>query len=347
VRSLQVTPARMVEENGSVCFGTFRAPFRNANLLDAPLYPFRVPAFWKNFRLKEWQHFGLTTPSHYLGMVIFDAKFMGVSFFYVYDRITGAHFEHTRQTLGRSFRVARELYDDACLFEGKGYRLHFENKLDRGFHRIEVDIQGDADHPAVEGEITVHEDLNKIEPLVQISPITRFRPFYTHKAAVPASGRVLVDSQEIILDPGSAIALIDEQKTYYPYRSFWKWGTGAGYTSDGRLAAFNLCRNIIADDEDFNENCFGLDGKLSYLTAAHFQFSDVMKPWTMRTTEGELDVYFTPEGERAAKINKVGIIHSDFHQPFGLYSGRFKDDRGTVFPIHDFFGLAEYHRTRY
>jgi len=87
----------MVEKDGSINFGTFRTPFRNANMQDAPLYAFPVPGFWKNFRLKEWQHFGIITPTHYLGMVIFDAKFAGISFFYVYDRLKNTRFEHARQ----------------------------------------------------------------------------------------------------------------------------------------------------------------------------------------------------------------------------------------------------------
>jgi len=347
LRNIQITPARMVEDDASIHFGTYRKPFRNTNILDAPLYSYPVPGFWKNYRLKEWQHFGVITPTHYFGMVIFNAKFTGVSFFYVYDRLNDTRFEHSRQARGKSVYVARQLYDDVCRFDAKGYHLHVENKLDQGFHRILLDIDSDSERPAVKGEITVHENLDTIEPLVQISPITRTRPFYTHKAAVPASGRLVVGSQDIVLEQKTAIALIDEQKTYYPYFSFWKWATAAGYSDDGKLLAFNLCQNMIADDEDFNENCFWMDGKISCLKAAQFQFSDVLKPWTMRTADGKLDLFFVPSGERAQKINTAGIIRSDFHQPFGLYNGRFKDDQSVTYPIKDFFGLAEHHITRY
>ncbi|PKN20256.1 MAG: hypothetical protein CVU71_00205 [Deltaproteobacteria bacterium HGW-Deltaproteobacteria-6] len=348
MRHIQTTPARMVEEDGSINFGTFRMPFRNANLPSAPLYSFPAPGFWKNFRLKEWQHYGIITPTHYFGMVIFDAKFTGVSFFYVYDRLKNTRFEHTRQACKKNaVHTASQLYDDACWFDAKGYRLRFENKLDQGVHRILIDIDRYKNRPAVQGEITVHEDLKVVEPLVQVSPITRTRPFYTHKAAVPASGSMVVDSEEIILNRNSTIALIDDQKTYYPYVSFWKWATAAGFSDEGKLLAFNLCQNMIADDEEFNENCFWMDGRISCLTAARFDFGDVMKPWKIKTTDGKLDLSFVPSGERAEKINTAGIIRSDFHQPFGLYSGSFKDDQGIIHPIKDLFGLTEHHITRY
>lgn len=342
-----MTPARMVEDSGSINFGTYRTPFRNANILDAPLYSFPVPGFWKNFRLKEWQHFGFLTPTHYFGMVIFDAKFTCASFFYAYDRWNNTRLEHARQARANAVHVAGQLYDDTCHFNAKGYHLRVENKLDQGFHRILIDIDGDQDRPAVKGDITIHEDLSAIEPLVQISPITPTRPFYTHKVAAPVSGSIVVGSKEIILERDACIALIDEQKTYYPYFSFWKWATAAGYSGDGKILAFNLCQNMIDDDEDYNENCFWVDGKISCLKAARFEFGDVMKPWKMKTTDGKLDLSFVPLGERADKINIAGIIHSDFHQPFGLYNGSFKDGQGVTHTIKDFFGLVEHHITRY
>jgi hypothetical protein len=168
MRKVAATPEKMVEKDGTIHFGTFRTPFTNANILDAPLYSssHKVPAFWKKFRLKEWQHFGIITPTHYFGMVIFDAKFMGVSFFYAYDRMANKRFEHGAQLPGRSSLVAAQVYDDHCEFKKKGYLVRFENRLNKGFHKIIIDIDGKKDLPAVKGEIKIFEDLGSIEPLV-------------------------------------------------------------------------------------------------------------------------------------------------------------------------------------
>ena len=349
MRKVNTTPEKMVEKDGTINFGTFRTPFRDVNILDAPLYSSssKVPAFWKKFRLKEWQHFGIITPTHYFGMVIFDAKFMGVSFFYAYDRIANKRFEHSAQLPGGAARIAGQVYDDSCEFKKKGYRLYFENRLNDGYHKIIIDIDGKKDRPAVKGEIKILEDLSAIEPLVQVSPVTSFRPFYTHKVAAPAEGKIMLGAKEIVINRKQDIALMDEQKTYYPYSSFWKWSTAAGYNEYGELLAFNLCQNMITDDEDFNENCMWVDGKIYCLKAARFKFEkDVLRPWEMKTTDGYLDLLFTPSGQRAEKIN-AGIIFSDFHQPYGMYNGRFKDDNNRIYPLANLFGLAEHHVTRY
>lgn len=350
VRKVVATPEKMVEKDGTINFGTFRTPFLHANILDAPLYSSssRVPDFWKKLRLKEWQHYGIITPSHYFGMVIFDAKFMGVSFFYAYDRNENKRFEHSTQLPGSAARVAAQVYEDGCEFKKSGYNLRFENRLKDGFHRIIIDIAGKRNLPAVKGDIKFFEDLNSIEPLVQVSPVTSFRPFYTHKVAAPAEGVIKLGAQEIVIDRKESIALLDEQKTYYPYVSFWKWATAAGYNEYGELLAFNLCQNMITDDEDFNENCMWVDGKIFCLKAARFQFEEhnVLHPWKVRTEDGYMDLLFSPSGERSEKIS-IGVIGSDFHQPFGMYNGRFKDETNRIYPINNFFGLAEHHVTRY
>ncbi|MFZ3103600.1 MAG: DUF2804 domain-containing protein [Smithella sp.] len=350
MRKVAATPEKMVEKDGTINFGTFRTPFRNVNILEAPLYSSsrKVPAFWKKFRLKEWQHFGIITPTHYFGMVIFDAKFMGVSFFYAYDRTENKRFEHSVQLPGGASRVASQVYDDNCEFKKNGYLLRFENRLKDGFHKIIIDIKGKRGLPAVKGEIKIFEDLNTIEPLVQVSPVTPFRPFYTHKVAAPAEGTIKMGDQEIVINRKRDVALMDEQKTYYPYSSFWKWATAAGYDEYGELLAFNLCQNMITDDEDFNENCMWVGGKIYCLKAARFEFEkeNIMRPWKIKTTDGSLELLFTSSGQRAEKIN-AGFLVSDFHQPFGIYSGRFRDDDNRIYTMANFFGLTEHHITRY
>ena len=72
-----------------------------------------------------------------------------------------------------------------------------------------------------------------------------------------------------------------------------------------------------------------------------------MDPWKVSTEGGNLNLAFKPQGERAQKINMAGLIQSDFHQPFGIYKGEFKDEKGNIYPVADFFGLAEQHITRY
>jgi len=192
-RERKRTPSKMVTDGKVTEFGVFIEPFGEINLMDLEMeYRGRnLPRVAKDFRLKEWQHFGIVHEQYYMGMVIFDAKFMGVSFFYAFDRKTGEFFEHNRTSVGGPVRVARELWHGECYFRHLGYMMEYENRLDCGLHRIRADISSTRKKPSIETDIYLLEDLDKIEPLVVVSPVDENRPLYTHKVACPVEGIVV------------------------------------------------------------------------------------------------------------------------------------------------------------
>jgi hypothetical protein len=349
LRTIKRTPPRLVEDGRVVEFGAFDEPFKELNLEGAQIFkaggkPLRGLG---RFRLKEWQHYGVVHPRHYFGMVIFDAKFMTVSFVYHYDREGGGMQEHSRQAPGRRAVLPEAMWNGRCSFNAKGYSLDFENRLEEGYHRVRVDAAQTSRLPAICGEFRMLEDLSRYQPLVVVSPFSPNRPLYTHKAACPVEGRMSVGGEVIELDPSRDLCLLDEQKAFYPYKSFWKWLCFGGFTPEGTLIAANLCHNIIADDENYSENCFWVDGRINLTGAARFGYSeaDMLSPWFVKTTDGLVDVEFRPQGERAERI-RVGPILSDFHQPFGLFRGMLGTGDGAV-EVKDLFGLCEQHITRY
>ena len=350
MRERKDTPSRMVIDGKVAAYGAFKDPFREINLLDVELRlgGRRVPRFVRDMRLKEWQHFGIIQDDYYFGMVIFDAKFMSTSFFYSYDRKTGDYFEHARTAPIGPVRVARELWHGECYFRNIGYLIEFENRLDNGLHRLRVDIKGSRKKPQVKADIRVLEDLERFEPLIEVSPVSHERPLYTHKVACPVEGTVEIGSREITLDPEKDVALMDVQKTFYPFRTFWNWATFGGFDQQGRLIGMNACHNFITADEEYNENCTWVDGKINLLSAARFEFDkeDLMAPWRIYTTAGDMDMTFKPEGERVGKIN-LGVIMSDFHQPFGQFKGTMIGPGGNPVEVDGMFGLCEYHLARF
>jgi hypothetical protein len=349
VRTIKKTPPRLVDGGRVVEFGAFEEPFRELNLEEAEIFrmggkPLRGLG---RFRLKQWQHYGVIHPRHYFGMVIFDAKFMSMSFAYHFDREGGGRQEHSRLAPGGRAKLAETMWQGECSFTAKGYSLSFENRLEEGYHRVRLDAAQTSKLAAISGDFRMLEDVSRYQPLVVVSPFAPNRPLYTHKAACPVEGRMSVGGEEIELDPSRDVCLLDEQKAFYPYRSFWRWLCFGGFKPGGSLVAANLCHNIIAEDEEYSENCYWVDGKIYLTGAARFGYSeaDILGPWFINTTDGLVDVDFRPQGERAERIH-VGPILSDFHQPFGLFRGRLgSGDSATQ--VEDLFGLCEQHITRY
>ena len=96
------------------------------------------------------------------------------------------------------------------------------------------------------------------------------------------------------------------------------------------------------------ENGLWAGKELSMFGPARFTFDEsrLLDPWRVETTDGRCKVEFKPEGERAGVIN-AGIVASNYHQPYGTFSGQAKDDAGNVHEIKDFFGVTEFHKARF
>ena len=80
------TPDSIVE-NGKVHFGTFDAPFKNLNLLDA-IKPCssKMPEFMKASRLVEWEAFEVHMDEGALISAVYNTGPMGFSIFVWYDK---------------------------------------------------------------------------------------------------------------------------------------------------------------------------------------------------------------------------------------------------------------------
>ncbi|MCC6157304.1 MAG: DUF2804 domain-containing protein [Deltaproteobacteria bacterium] len=348
-REAKPTPPRMVEAGRVVEFGHFREEFRDLNISDADIFGIGALGRLVNpFRLKEWQHFAIFNDEVLLTFVIVNTHYLSNSFCYVVDRRTGEMTEHHREAPPWTARVAKGIHDDHCEFRVRGYDIDVKNRLDEKRHDARIAIAPGKKTPGIDAAITMHADPDQHPPLVVVLRLADNRPAYSHKMACPVSGRVCVGEREYAFDPRNSLALIDVHKAYYPYRMTWSWASGAGFAPDGRVIGFNLTHNCVKDDGENNENAIWIGDRLTVLPAARFTFNehDLRKPWRVATTDGRCDVEFFPSGERRGRIN-LGVVASDYHQPFGVFRGHAIDDDGKTHHFHDVFGVTERHHARF
>lgn len=349
MRRIEDAPARAVE-GGKPRLGHYRNEFKELNLLDADPFGLGItPKALRRFRLKEWQHYAVVTPTHFFGFVIVDAKYFGNAWFYAVDREKNEYFEHPLETPPGAARIGNELWDAECSVERKGFSMRFENRLERGYHRCAIDIAEKKGRPKVEGDLTIHEDLAEVEPLVTLLPFPGGAAFqYSHKIAVPAEGTLRLGGREVLVDRGSAIAILDIHKGYYPYNTWWKWATFAGHDAEGRIVGMNAVNNKIVPPSEWSENCAWIGGKVSLLGPAKFDFDprNLLGPWRITTQDDRLDATIHPQGKRSGRIN-LGVVLSDYHQPYGPYAGVLKGEDGREHRVDGFFGVTEDHKARF
>jgi len=343
------TPEKMVV-NGEALYGRYRTPFRNVNLADARISVFGVPLIkpLRTLRLKEWSHVAIVGTDVTIGCALVDAKYLSNAWFWAADRKTGKFIEHAAQAGGGAVRTSRQLFNGRSDFRSGGFKIEINDQLDKNQHMYHVEIKAHKGLPAVRADFVLQADWRHNEPLVVVLPAADGRPFYTHKYVCPVSGVVAVGSHVYQLDPEKDFAMLDVQKTYYPYRIFWEWATFAGLDARGRLVGMNLCHNLIPDDDTWNENCLWVDGKLTNLGPARFEYDpkDYLKPWHLKTVDGTVDLEFRPEGKRDGVID-AKILLSDYHQPYGSFHGFVTAEDGERIQIDGLRGVTEDHKAKF
>lgn len=338
MRPILETPERLVTD-GKFNFGTYKAPFKLVNPLDAKLAGGLLPRALKWTRLKEWQHFALVNQRFYISLAIFDAKTMALAQVCVYDRTEGRVMFYERKLPTWSVKVPRGIWDSRARYKGKGFKIDIHNHLYGQGHEIEFYSDAKGDLPPIAGSFICFEKVKVDEPMVVALPLGENTGMYTHKFVCPASGRLTIGDQEHVFGD-DAYGLIDIHKGYYPYVMKWHWATCGGRDDQGRLLGLNLTNNQVKDQDAYNENCFWVDGKVRLLPPVTFTFDDPEKPWLIKDREGKVDLVFTPQVVRRVNVNAL-VIRSNYKAPFGEFSGRVIDDEGNVLEVKNLFGMAE------
>ncbi len=326
---------------GKFNLGRFSSPFSLINPLDVAL---GAPRFWKNFRLKEWQHFALVSSDYYLSLALFNAKALALAQVCIQDVRSKAIYFYERMTPPWAFKVPADLSDSSFGYKSQGFAVAFENKLSENKHHISFNISAQKGLPAVSGDFTIFDAASRHAPMEVCLPLIGKRAMYSHKNICPLAGSMTLDGAEIPFAAESSYALADIHKGYYPYRMKWHWAT-AGKVEEGRLLGFNLTNNQVQDQATYNENCLWLDGALHSLPPVTFAFNqkDILKPWHIAGSgeAGEVNLTFTPEVVRKVDINAI-LIANRYRGPFGLFSGHvFLPKAGIDLELKDFRGMCE------
>lgn len=349
-QQLQPTPDAAVDSNGITQFGVFESPFKCLNMDDAKLQlgPLASPRTVRQMRLKEWQHYWVGNEQFFFGLAVVDAKLLKLSFAYFVDRERGTFVERVSKGPFKDIHVPGTLFDDLGHFHAKDHNVTIRNHLDAQRHEVRFRARETKKSPNMVLKLDVRQDLSERQPLVVILPIGDNRGMYSHKAVLPANGRVRVGDREFSFDDSDTRCIIDIHKAHYPYRTWWRWATFWGWADDGREVGINLTKNVCLDDDKLNECAFWLDGELFRLGPAEITHKPnaVLEPWSIGTRDKAARLTFRPEGERSEKIN-MGLIQSAFHQPYGTFEGEVDLPTGETIRIDKAWGVAEDHTCRW
>ena len=336
-------PAPLLDKDGNLTqAGWATQPVLDCNLENCNFYTFKA---YQKLRIKVWDYYAITTPTHFFSFTLSDVGYLGMVFAYVIDFQTGEFKEQTLSLpLGGGVKLPRNSTDGVSEYRKGDLSLRFS--VEAGQRLVSVRWPGFGGS-ALEAEVELDCPPDH-ESMTIVIPIPRKRFYYNRKInCMPAKGWVKYKDTRYELDPGTTLGNLDWGRGVWEYDSFWVWASASGFLADKRRVGLNLGFGF-GDTSAATENCIIFDGKIHKLGEVKFTYDNhnFKAPWKMVSPDGRLELVFTPFFERVAKTDAL-VLRSEVHQMFGRYNGKAVTDNGEVLEIKDLVGWAEEHNARW
>ncbi|MBR3228197.1 MAG: DUF2804 domain-containing protein [Erysipelotrichaceae bacterium] len=302
-------------------------------------------------RIKEWDYYLVADREMAVALTIADNSYMGLDSISLIDFTKP--WEHTNSPMSLLTLGKIGLPSDS----GKGnvkhgnskYEISFENY---GDHRIlSFHMDDFLNGKKIEGEIRL--ECPKSDSMVIVTPFRgNDRAFYYNQKinCMPAQGRVVFDGREHVFSKDTASAVLDWGRGVWTYSNTWYWGSLSSRIN-GIPFGFNIGYGF-GDTSKASENMLFYNHKAHKLSQVTFNIpmkdgkEDYLSPWTFTSDDGRFEMDFRPIIDRAS-CTDIGIICSDQHQVFGLFSGDVILDDGRKLHIEDMLGFAEKVRNKW
>ena len=343
-RELSEATPLLDTQGNLVQVGWARQPMLDCNLEAARFYslPFRP---LQRFRIKRWDYYGITTPTHFYSFTLADLGYAGQAFAYVVNFETRrVHEETLTLPLARGIALPRNSTKGVSAYEGQKARLVFRAEPEG--RQLSIEWPGFAGQ-GLSAEVFLHLP-PRHESVTIVIPIGRKRFYYNRKVnCLPAEGWIEYGGRRTDLHSTECLGNLDWGRGVWEYRSFWVWAGASGFLADGRRVGLNLGFGF-GDTSAATENALILEGRIHKLNRVDFTYDagDFMQPWRMASPDGRLDLTFAPFLERVAATNLL-VIASEVHQMFGHYSGTVQADDGEILHLDGLVGFAEEHHARW
>lgn len=326
---METVPNSVIDRHGNPRFGQFRG--------ELPAVKFRElggdfsPGWWqKKTSRKRWIYSLGITDGVLLCQAIVDIGYLGMGFCY------GVDLYEEDVIYSRKFHGLPDRHVAVNDRPGRGHRAVFRTpgvnmRLDRdqtggpyrwhqAFHPVRMR------HP--EGlQLDARVDPSGIPATTAVAPVDDggIVNVTQKSAALPMNGHLRVASRSYDLDGG--VAGFDYTQGFLARRTSWLWAMALGKLADGRRIGLNLVSGFNDGYDEATENALWIGDDVVSLGPARFDFDAEYpdRPWTVRTDDGIVDLWFKPYWVYS-DIRRWKVIDSHFVQPAGRFEGRIEID---------------------
>lgn len=326
---------RLIGPEGHIAWGLFEEPVGRIEYADyALMSPMgrRIGRVGKHFRAHQFNFFGFAGPRWIGGVAVVDLRYLSSAFAYVFDRQTGVLREvSARSPAGAAIRPTPDDPDSR-------YRSR----------RLRAAITAGHVEAAGPGFAFSFSVAPPEAPPLRLCTRCGYRGWqFTRKSGGFALDGVLTfDGVEHSLGSSECRGLSDWSGGFMRRETSWNWAAAAGVLPDGRPFGLNLA--CVVNETGWTENAFWVGGRRVKLESARFEYdeSDLGKPWRVRSSDGLVDLVFTPESRHCERAS-AGLVATSFSQLLGAYSGTVRLPEGGAVAVDGITGWAEDHYAKW
>lgn len=300
----------------------------------------------KPSRIKEWDYYLIYNNNYGLALTVADNGYMGMLSASILDFKKPCETTKSVMTwfpMGK-FKMPASSVTGDVVFSNNKVSAKFKN--DNGKRNLQFVFKNFKDKKDLIAKIEL--SCEPKESMVIATPFDKPKHFYYNQKIVgfKAKGTVKLDGDVIMqFDDLDSRAILDWGRGVWTYKNTWYWGAGCGMVN-GHELGFNIGFGF-GNTKAATENMIFYDGVAHKLEHVNIEISSLdkksekyMLPWKISSSDGRFEMDFIPIIDRFSNTD-IGIIGSNQHQVFGVYTGKLILDDGTVIEIKDFLGFAE------
>jgi hypothetical protein len=329
-------------ENGIPLTGTWNKAFAQVNLLGVHRpYPWPLPRWLKDYRLKEWESFSVQDERFFLEAILGNFKLFHLAQIFLFDKETGQNYVFRKLTPGNSWRMPRSLNHGSVECHSSRFFFRIHTWLNADTITLDFDIAATDRQPAFTAHLAYCLGDYEVTPVAVSLNFSERRTMYTFKALAGVRGALVLGERYISLDPANCTGIFCDYKGFFPYRMKGVFCGGMGFDGEGRRYGFHIVENQARETRKNNENVLWVNGAFTPLPPVRITMPNGPESdWVIQDLDGMVDLVFTPKENNRFGANLL-VTSGDFFALMGYYNGVLISGKNEHIQVHNQWGIGE------
>ena len=329
-------------EDGNPVIGTWDRAFEKVDLQEIKKpYPFPLPRWAKDWRIKEWQTFSAYNDYYILEALFCNVKMYRMAQVILYNRENDQDFIFRQIKPGTGWQFPLSLSNSSMDNRSSRFYFRIHSWLDADTIKLDINIEATRKRPSLTVHLAYNTRNQDVTPMAVSLGLSKRRSMYAFKALTPVRGDMVFGGKHITLKKDTCSGFFCDYKGYFPYIMQGKICSAIGFDDENRHFGFHIAENQTSETNKNNENALWVNSKLTLLPPVLITTPNGPEDqWVIQDVEGMVDLTFTPKSLNKSGV-KIILTRADFYAPLGYYNGVLVNSDGEKIQVKNLLGLGE------